>query len=179
MNTLENLKDFLVEKHGACYQEFRGADTYMVEPRELLSAVRLLRDEFGFEMLVDITAVDYWPKSDPRFHLIYHFLSMRDAKIICFRVPLHETVTQVDSISSVYQNATWSEREVWDMFGIKFEGNPDMRRILMPADWVGHPLRKDYPLGYEEVEHSFNYSERSRRKPRGQEDPGLSEESES
>jgi NADH-quinone oxidoreductase subunit C len=69
------------------------------------------------------------------------------------------------SLTGVYLNANWFERELWDMFGIHSEGHPDLRRIIMPADWVGHPLRKDYPLGYEEVQFTFNYEDIDLRKP--------------
>jgi NADH-quinone oxidoreductase subunit C len=84
--------------------------------------------------------------------------------ILGLRVPLPGENPSVLSLESVYPNANWHEREVYDMFGISFEGHTDLRRILMPHDWEGHPLRKDYPLGYEEVQFSFNFDEIDRRK---------------
>ena len=75
------------------------------------------------------------------------------------RVPLDGNAPHLPTIEGIYPNANWHEREIWDMFGIRFEGHSDLRRILMPADWAGHPLRKDYPLGYEEVQFSFNSDE--------------------
>jgi NADH:ubiquinone oxidoreductase 27 kD subunit len=84
------------------------------------------------------------------------------------RVPLDDSQPSVQTLESVYPNANWKEREIWDMFGIRFEGHSDMRRILMPDDWEGYPLRKDYPLGYEEVEFTFNIDEIDLSKPRGE-----------
>jgi NADH-quinone oxidoreductase subunit C len=75
----------------------------------------------------------------------------------------------VKTIEKVYAGANWYEREVWDLFGIQFEGHSDLRRIVMPQDWEGHPLRKDYPVGYEEVQFTFNVDEVQLRKPRGKE----------
>jgi NADH-quinone oxidoreductase subunit C len=78
---------------------------------------------------------------------------------------LNGNAPSLSTIEGVYPNANWHEREIWDMFGIRFEGHSDLRRILMPEDWEGHPLRKDYPLGYEEVQFTFNYDEIDARKP--------------
>ncbi|RPI79357.1 MAG: NADH-quinone oxidoreductase subunit C, partial [Chloroflexi bacterium] len=84
---------------------------------------------------------------------------------IQLRVPVSGMHPIVPSVENVYWNANWYEREVWDMFGVRFEGNSDLRRILMPYEWEGHPLRKDYPLGYEEVRFTFNEEELDRLKP--------------
>jgi NADH-quinone oxidoreductase subunit C len=109
--------------------------------------------------------VDYWPQTTPRFHVVYHLYSMPHNLILRLRVPLNGNAPHVDTMEKVFPNANWKEREIWDMFGIVFDGHSDLRRILMPADWQGHPLRKDYPLGYEEVQFSFNAEEIDRRKP--------------
>jgi NADH-quinone oxidoreductase subunit C len=113
--------------------------------------------------------VDYWPQTEPRFHVVYQFNSYSKHIRITVRVPLDGNEPVMDTVTGVYPNANWLERELWDMFGIRFEGHPDLRRILMPFDWEGHPLRKDYPLGYEEVQFTFNYDEIDQRKPRPKE----------
>lgn len=123
----------------------------------------------GFEVLSSETAVDYWPELDEagnRYHLVYQFTSLQHKLRMEVRALVEGNDPEVPSIESIYRNAGWNEREIWDMFGIKFAGHGDMRRILMPADWEGHPLRKDYPLGYEEVQFTFNYEEIEVRKPR-------------
>jgi NADH-quinone oxidoreductase subunit C len=81
------------------------------------------------------------------------------------RVPLDGNFPSMPTLENVYPNANWFERELWDMFGIRFLGHSDLRRILMPHDWEGHPLRKDFPLGYEEPQYSFNFDEIDLRKP--------------
>lgn len=155
----------LVDRFDAQIEEFRGDISLIIPRQHVVDTCRALQDEMGFEMLIALTAVDYWPQQSPRFHLIYRFLSIQHNVRMCLRVPLDSNYPITDSIESVYPNANWYEREVWDMFGIRFEGNSDLRRIVMPYDWEGHPLRKDYPLGYEEVQFSFNYDEIDERKP--------------
>ncbi len=136
-------------------------------PRErVLEAATALRDEFGFQVAEDITAVDYWQRREPRFDVVYHFFSYDYAEMIVLRVPVAEGQA-VPSITGVFPGANWYEREVYDMFGIPFEGHPDLRRIIMPYDWEGHPLRKDYPLGYEEPQFTFNFDEIQSRKMKG------------
>jgi len=144
--------------------EFRDEVTLQVEKTDLVMLVTALRNEFDFKMLVDITAVDYWPAEAPRFHVVIHLLSLTTNRVLCLRIPVDAAAPVVPSLDKLYSAATWYEREVWDMFGIRFEGNFDMRRIVMPADWEGHPLRKDYPLGYEEVQFTFNFDEISQHK---------------
>jgi NADH-quinone oxidoreductase subunit C len=102
----------------------------------------------GYNFFEDMTAVDWFPAS-PRFQLSYHLLSFAMKERIRLRVLLDEANPAVDSITSVWTGANYYEREVFDLFGIRFEGHPNLRRIMMPEDWQGHPLRKDYPVeGY-------------------------------
>jgi NADH-quinone oxidoreductase subunit C len=145
--------------------DFRGQTSLSIAPRDIVEICRTLRDEYGFDSFCGETAVDYWPQQEPRFHLIYLLNSLQHNARLTLRVPLDGNSPSLPSVVGVYPSANWHEREIWDMFGIRFEGHPDMRRILMPEDWQGHPLRKDYPLGYEEVQFSFNYDEIDQRKP--------------
>jgi len=102
----------------------------------------------GYNFFVDLTAVDWFPSS-PRFQLSYHILSHAYKERIRLRVLLEEATPAVESITPVWPAANFYEREVFDLFGIRFEGHPNLRRIMMPDDWQGHPLRKDYPVeGY-------------------------------
>lgn len=125
----------------------RGELSLTVAPENLVDAVAAMR-EGGFNAFEDMTAVDWLP-SEPRFQLAYHILShafKQRVRIKCW-VPGEDPA--VESITSVFAGANYYEREVFDLFGIRFEGHPNLRRILMPEEWVGHPLRKDYPVeGY-------------------------------
>ena len=100
----------------------------------------------GYEMMVDLTAIDWFRKKEPRFEVVVNFLSVSKNKRISIKVKLNDELT-ISSITSLYPSANFYEREVFDMFGINFENHPDLTRILMPDDWVGHPLRKDYGAG--------------------------------
>jgi len=162
---LQPITSALEERFQVQTRVFRDQISLLVQPQHLLEVCQLLWDEFGFKTLTGQTAVDYWPQTSPRFHVITLLLSVEHNLRLSLRVPLDENSAKLDSIAELYPNANWHEREIWDMFGIRFEGHPDLRRILMPHDWEGHPLRKDYPLGYEEVQFSFNFDEIDRRKP--------------
>ena len=141
-----------------------GGDVTLCVGREKLVAVCQRVKALGFELLSVLTAVDYWPAEHPRFHVIYQLTSVSLNLHLGFRVPVPGIHPTIPSISAIYRNANWRERELWDMFGVQAEGHPDLRRILMPPDWEGHPLRKDYPLGYEEPQFTFNFEEIDLRK---------------
>ena len=158
----------LKDRLGALDVEFRDQVTLTVSPERIVEACRILRDEFGFDMLIDETGVDYWPQAAPRFNLVYQLYSMKQNAMLGLRAPLDGNAPHISTIESVYPNANWHEREIWDMFGVRFDGHSDLRRILMPHDWEGFPQRKDYPLGYEEPQFTFNFDEIDLRKPKGQ-----------
>lgn len=162
---LQEVVNALSKRFDAQSSQFQGETSLIVKPTDIIDVCRLLRDELGFEMLEDETAVDYWPVVSPRFHLIYQVYSYKKNIRICLRVPLDGNAPALPTIEGVYPNANWHEREIWDLFGIRFEDHSDLRRLMMPQDWEGYPLRKDYPLGYEEVMFSFNYDEINGRKP--------------
>lgn len=158
---VENFK----QRFGADVYEFRGEVSLILAAEQIQLACQALKDEFDFEMLNEETAVDYWPQQAPRFHIVYRLRSLKHNQMIGLRVPLDGNAPTMPSITGVYANANWFERELWDMFGVRFDGHPDLRRVVMPHDWEGHPLRKDYPLGYEEVQYTFNFDEIDVRKP--------------
>lgn len=162
---LEKIVQVLQEKFGSTVEEFRDEAHVFVTTGQIIEALTLLRDEHGFELLSAQTAVDYWPQETPRFHIIYQLTSLAQNLSVQLRVPVNGANPTVPTATRVYEVANWRERELIDMFGIQFEGHPDPRRILMPDDFHGHPLRKDFPLGYEEPQFTFNFDEIDVRKP--------------
>ena len=128
-----------------------GESTLEVRADQLVAVCRFLKDQQQFTRLADLTAVDYNP-SEPRFAVIYHLHSIDKNQRLRLKCRLPEAVAEVDSITSVWRSANWHEREVFDLFGIMFRGHPNLRRIMLPEDWEGHPLRKDYPV------HGYRYS---------------------
>ncbi len=170
-NPLNEIAAALQTRFTAARQDFRDQAILLVSPENILPAAQALRDEFGFALLSAQTAVDYGVEAEPRFHVVYMLRDITRNLLITLRVPVSgngpdANNPSVPSLVPLYPNANWFEREIWDMFGITFSGHPDLRRILMPYDWEGHPLRKDYPLGYEEVQFTFNQDEIMLRKPR-------------
>lgn len=159
--TLKGLKDRFGLKES---ELMKYPPTLEAEAGQIVQICQTLHDEFDFDFLCELTAVDYWPEEEPRFNLVYGFYSHANNVRMAIRIPLRGANPTLSSVDGVYRGANWHEREVWDMFGIKFDGSSDLRRILMPFDWEGHPLRKDYPLGYEEPQFTFNYDEIDKRK---------------
>jgi len=137
--------------------EFRGDTWLFIRKERLLEVCRLLRDDpdLGYLYISDITAIDwlpYWEKGEKpkRFEVVYNFYSPVSFGRIFLKVRVDDG-EPVPSVTGIWEGASYPEREVYDMFGIPFEGHPNLKRILMPDDWVGHPLRKDFPLGGEEI----------------------------
>ncbi len=128
------------------YEQDRGGDIIKVPREKLFTVVKFFKEdpELDCDMLVDLTCVDYLGE-EPRFEVVYHLRSMKKLHMIRVKTRVPEDDPAVESLVSLYKIANWLEREVWDMYGIKFTGHPDLRRILLYEEFKGHPLRKDYP----------------------------------
>ena len=129
-------------------KEFRGQVSVIVKKDRLREIMEYLHDtpELCFSYLRDICGVDYFGRKEPRFEVVYQLYSISHRHMIRIRAEVPEEDPFIDSVVSIWDGADWHERECYDMFGIQFKGHPDLRRILMPEDWEGYPLRKDYPL---------------------------------
>ncbi len=126
-----------------------AGQTYVIVKRErILDILKFLHDagDLLFDHLADLTAVDWYKKKTPRFEVVYNLYSIRYKEFLRIKAQVPEEDPRITSVTSIWKVANWFEREVYDMFGIVFEGHPDLRRLLMPEDWEGFPLRKDYPL---------------------------------
>jgi NADH-quinone oxidoreductase subunit C len=151
----EALEPEPTEMHGAPLTRSRGQDVIHPSRETYIEVVEALRDD-GFEMCIDVTAVDYLvdPARDlpdamtpERFEIVVNLLSMEQRRRVRLRVQVPASEPVVSSLFHLYPGTEAMEREVFDMFGIRFDGHPDLTRILMPEEWEGHPLRKDYPIG--------------------------------
>jgi NADH-quinone oxidoreductase subunit C len=154
----------------------------LVAREQLTAALEWLRDGAGYQMLRSVTAVDFLDRL-PRFHVVYHLLHLPaqvlngvaavdpadPPKELRLKVPLAADDAVLPTATGLYPTANYHEREVWDLFGIEFAGHPDLRRILLPTEFEGHPLRKDFPLRYEEVAFTFNQNEVYATKPKATE----------
>jgi NADH-quinone oxidoreductase subunit C len=138
---LELLPDAVQETHARL-----GDATARVDPARIVEVLRMLRDdpELEFEMLTDLTAVDYLGEV-PRFEVVYHLYSVAKNHRVRIKARVAEDAPEIESAVSLWPSADWMEREVWDLYGIRFRNHPDLRRILLYEQFDGHPLRKDYP----------------------------------
>ncbi|HEX6897853.1 MAG TPA: NADH-quinone oxidoreductase subunit C [Bryobacteraceae bacterium] len=129
----------------------RGEPTLFIAPSRIVETCGFLRQEQGFNRLSGITGVDWYP-ADPRFEIVYLLHSLQKNIRLRLKCWLPEAQPEIDSVTGIWRSANWYEREVFDLFGVRFRNHPNLRRILMPTDWEGHPLRKDYPV------HGYKYS---------------------
>ena len=134
--------------------------TLSVEPAQIVAVLTTLKTTLGWNRLSGITCVDWHPKQAGRFDIVYHLQNTQTWERLRIKIAVDDsgsadTLPELDSATGVWGGANWFEREIFDMFGIGFRNHPDLKRILMPVDWVGHPLRKDYPV------HGFKYSYKS------------------
>jgi NADH-quinone oxidoreductase subunit C len=128
----------------------RNEMSVYIERSLIREVAALLKDDAGlrFDFLSDLTCVDWYP-NEPRFEIVYHLLSMQQKERMRLKVRLSGDDASVESLTAVWPGANFYEREIWDLFGVRFLGHPNLSRIMMPENWEGHPLRKDYPVeGY-------------------------------
>lgn len=129
------------------FSEYKNEYTITFDKKYVLEICKFLKvdDELNFQLCEDITAID-WEKSKNRFTVVYHIFSLKNIYRIVLKADVDETDCCIDSVSSVWKTSNWQEREVYDMYGIKFNNHPDLRRMYMPEEFVYYPLRKDFPL---------------------------------
>lgn len=125
--------------------EFRGETTYTIAASDLRDIAKFCRDDLSFDYLLDISSIDNFGE-EPRFEIVYHLYSMPHAAHLRLKLKVSEDVGSLDTVSDIWPTANWHEREIYDMMGIKFNGHPDLRRILMWDGYPFFPLRKDFPL---------------------------------
>ncbi len=123
----------------------RGELTLEISPEALVAVCRWLKNVQKFDRLADLTAVD-WPQREARFEVVYHLHSLAANERLRLKCKVAENAAEIDSVTGIWRSANWHEREVFDLFGIRFRNHPNLKRIMMPEDWDGHPLRKDYPV---------------------------------
>jgi len=162
---MEELLNELKEKFSSVIVEIQEKDypTLICKRTGFLDLIKYLKDEKGFKYLIDLCGVDYLnykqKKFEERFEVVYHLYNLDTKILIRLKVRIPEDDCWHYSVTPFFRTANYFERECYDMFGISFKGHPDLRRILMPDDWEGHPLRKDYPVYLEEEQEWKTYKE--------------------
>lgn len=149
--------------------DFRGDRTLVIAQENVHKVLQFLREDadLQYDFLADVVADDLLPDF-PRFAITYQLRSFGNKHHITIRTPIEDPDEGPPTCGDIWIIGTWLEMEVWDLMGISFAGNSGQRRLFLPEDWVGHPLRKDYPLGYEEVQFSFNWEAIDSKKPYAQ-----------
>jgi len=146
MDPLDRVKERFADEVLGIH-EHAGQRCLDVRRGRILEILRMLRDECGFDVLADLTAVDYLDRGRPeRFCVVYNLCRIRTGERTRLKAFVPERDPEIDSASGLWKAAPWAEREVYDLFGIRFRGHPGLKRILLPEAYGGHPLRKDYPL---------------------------------
>jgi NADH-quinone oxidoreductase subunit C len=142
---------------GLATSEFRGQTRVVVPVESLLEVLQTLKEHSGFDLLVDVTCVDYLNYRDAkdRFGMVYLLANTETTERLTVRCFVNDPEPTVPSMVALWEGANWLEREVWDLFGIRFAGHPDLRRIVLPDEFTAHPLRKDYPLQGRGERHNF------------------------
>jgi NADH-quinone oxidoreductase subunit C len=142
---------------GLTVSQFRDNTRLLIPAARAFELLKTLKTEYGFDMLIDLTAVDYlhYPDAVDRFGVVYALLNIATGERLYVKTMLNEPELELPSVFSLWKGADWMEREVFDMYGIRFEGHPNLRRILMPDEFVAYPLRKDYPLRGRGERHNF------------------------
>jgi len=162
---MEELLSELKEKFSSVIVEIQEKDfpTLICKRSGFLDLMKYLKDEKGFKYLIDLCGADYlnYPQKnfEERFEVVYHLYNLDSKILLRIKVRIPESDCWQHSVTSLWKTADWFEREAYDMFGIKFKGHPNLKRVLMPDDWEGHPLRKDYPLYLEEEQEWKTYKD--------------------
>jgi len=153
-NTIDTLKAAFAD---LAFSEFRGQVRVVVAVDRLFELLKMLKEQHGFDLLVDVTCVDYldYPYAKDRFGLVYLLANTETNERLTVRAFVNDPLPTVPSVVPLWKGADWLEREVWDMLGIRFDGHPDLRRILLPEEFTAHPLRRDYPLQGRGERHNF------------------------
>lgn len=148
------VREHIPEARIEAYRDL-GSDVLVCEADQVVGVLTVLRDACRFEMVSDISATDWLPR-EPRYDVNYHLASLTHEDRLRVKVQLEDAAQpRLPSARDVWKGAEWHEREVYDFFGVVFSGHPDLRRVFMPEEWIGHPLRKDYPVGGVPVEYKI------------------------
>jgi len=157
VTVLESLRSRLGAEAELSYSEFRDNHRVVVGARWAYAALDHLKNEIGYDMLFELTCADYlyYPDAKDRFGVVYGLLNTRTGERLLVKTWVNEPDPALQSVVPLWSGANWLEREVFDMYGVRFEGHPDLRRILMPEEFASFPLRKDYPLRGRGERHNF------------------------